>query len=124
MSEPRSSWSPRRRRLLLWLAAGAVLAGLGAVGLPGEFGVTAAFLAALCAFLFVVALVVFITVPGPDTLGTLLRTSPLAGAVLVVAVLLVLANPAGSLRWLWVVAAVAAAAWTAFAVWDTRRTGG
>ena len=85
---------------------------------------SAAFLAALCAFLFVVALVVFITVPGPDTLGTLLRTSPLAGAVLVVAVLLVLANPAGSLRWLWVVAAVAAAAWTAFAVWDTRRSGG
>ncbi|WP_091377478.1 hypothetical protein [Geodermatophilus sp. DSM 45219] len=124
MSEPRPPWSARRRRLLLWLAAGAVLAGLGAVGLPGELGVTAAFLAALCAFLFVVALVVFITVPGPDTLGTLLRTSPLAGAVLVVAVLLVLANPAGSLRWLWVVAALAAAAWTAFAVWDTRRTGG
>ena len=124
MSEARPPWSTRRRRLLLWLAAGAVLTGLGAVGLPGEFGVTAAFLAALCAFLFVVALVVFITVPGPDTLGTLLRTSPLAGAVLVVAVLLVLANPAGSLRWLWVVAAVAAAAWTAFAVWDTRRSGG
>ena len=124
MSEPRPPWSARRRRLLLWLAAAAVLTGLGAVGLPGEFGVTAAFLAALCAFLFVVALVVFITVPGPDTLGTLLRTSPLAGAVLVVAVLLVLANPAGSLRWLWVVAAVAAAAWTAFAVWDTRRSGG
>ena len=124
MSEPRPPWSARRRRLLLWLAAGAVLAGLGAVGLPGEFGVTAAFLGALCAFLVVVALVVFITVPGPDTLGTLLRTSPLAGAVLVVAVLLVLANPAGSLRWLWVVAAVAAAAWTAFAVWDTRRSGG
>ena len=124
MSEPRPPWSARRRRLLLWLAAGAVLAGLGAVGLPGEFGVTAAFLAALCAFLFVVALVVFITVPGPDTLGRLLRTSPLAGAVLVVAVLLVLANPAGSLRWLWVVAAVAAAAWTAFAVWETRRSGG
>lgn len=124
MSAPRPPWSARRRRLLLWLAAGAVLTGLGAVGLPGEFGVTAAFLAALCAFLFVVALVVFITVPGPDTLGTLLRTSPLAGAVLVVAVLLVLANPAGSLRWLWVVAALAAAAWTAFAVWDTRRTGG
>ncbi len=125
MSEPRSSWSARRRRLLLWLVAGAVLGGLGAAGLPGEFGVTAAFLAALCAFLFVVALVVFVTVPGPDTLGTLLRTSPLAGAVLVVAVLLVLANPTGSsLRWLWVVAAVAAAAWTAFAVWDTRRSGG
>ncbi len=125
MSEPRSSWSARRRRLLLWLVAGAVLGGLGAAGLPGEFGVTAAFLGTLCAFLFVVALVVFVTVPGPDTLGTLLRTSPLAGAVLVVAVLLVLANPTGSsLRWLWVVAAVAAAAWTAFAVWDTRRSGG
>ena len=124
MSEPRPPWSARRRRLLLWLAVGAVLGGLGAVGLPDEFGVTAGFVAALCAFLLVAALVVFITVPGPDTLGTLLRTSPLAGAVLVVAVLLVMANPAGSLRWLWVVAAVAAAGWTAFAVWETRRSGG
>ena len=124
MSELRPPWSARRRRLLLWLAVGAVLGGLGAVGLPNEFGVTAGFVAALCAFLLVAALVVFITVPGPDTLGTLLRTSPLAGAVLVVAVLLVMANPAGSLRWLWVVAAVAAAAWTAFAVWETRRSGG
>lgn len=124
MSEPRPPWSARRRRLLLWLAVGTVLGGLGAVGLPNEFGVTAGFVAALCAFLLVAALVVFITVPGPDTLGTLLRTSPLAGAVLVVAVLLVMANPAGSLRWLWVVAAVAAAGWTAFAVWETRRSGG
>jgi hypothetical protein len=124
VSEPRPPWSARRRRLLLWLAVGAVLGGLGAVGLPNEFGVTAGFVAALCAFLLVAALVVFITVPGPDTLGTLLRTSPLAGAVLVVAVLLVMANPAGSLRWLWVVAAVAAAGWTAFAVWETRRSGG
>ena len=124
MSEPRPPWSARRRKLLLGLAVGAVLGGLGAVGLPAELGVTAGFLAALCAFLLVVAVVVFITVPGPDTLGTLLRTSPLAGAVLVVAVLLVLSNPAGSLRWLWVVAAVAAAAWTAFAVWETRRSGG
>ena len=124
MSEPRPPWSSRRRKLLLGLAVGAVLGGLGAVGLPAELGVTAAFLGALCAFLLVVALVVFITVPGPDTLGTLLRTPPLAGAVLVVAVLLVLANPAGSLRWLWVVAAVVAAAWTAFAVWETRRSGG
>ena len=124
MSELRPPWSARRRRLLLWLAVGAVLGGLGAVGLPNEFGVTAGFVAALCAFLLVAALVVFITVPGPDTLGTLLRTSPLAGAVLVVAVLLVMANPAGSLRWLWVVAAVAAAGWTAFAVWETRRSGG
>ena len=124
MSEPRPPWSARRRRLLLWLAVGTVLGGLGAVGLPNEFGVTAGFVAVLCAFLLVVAMVVFITVPGPDTLGTLLRTSPLAGAVLVVAVLLVMANPAGSLRWLWVVAAVAAAGWTAFAVWETRRSGG
>jgi hypothetical protein len=124
VSEPRPPWSARRRRLLLWLAVGAVLGGLGAVGLPNEFGVTAGLVAALCAFLLVAALVVFITVPGPDTLGTLLRTSPLAGAVLVVAVLLVMANPAGSLRWLWVVAAVAAAGWTAFAVWETRRSGG
>lgn len=124
MSEPRPPWSARRRKLLLWLAVGTVLGGLGAVGLPDEFGVTAGFLAALCAFLLVVSLVVFITVPGPDTLGTLLRTAPLAGAVLVVAVLLVMANPAGSLRWLWVVAAVAAAGWTAFAVWETRRSGG
>ena len=109
----------------MWLAVGTVLGGLGAVGLPNEFGVTAGFVAALCAFLLVVALVVFITVPGPDTLGTLLRTPPLAGAVLVVAVLLVLSNPTGSsLRWLWVVAAVAAAGWTAFAVWETRRSGG
>ena len=124
MSELRPPWSARRRKLLLWLAVGAVLGGLGAVGLPGELGVTAGFAAVLCAFLLGVALVVFITVPGPDTLGTLLRTSPLAGAVLVVAVLLVLANPAGSLRWLWVVAAVLAAGWTAFAVWETRRSGG
>jgi hypothetical protein len=104
---------------------GAALGGLGAVGLPAEFGVTAGFLGVLCAFLLVVAVVVFVTVPGPDTLGTLLRTPPLAGAVLVVAVLLVMANPTGSsLRWLWVVAAVAAAGWTAFAVWETRRSGG
>lgn len=124
MSEPRPPWSPRRRRLLLGLAGGAVLAGLGALALPAEFGVTAWFVSALCAFLLVVALVVFLTVPGPDTLGTLLRIPPLAGAVLVVAVLLVLSNPAGSLRWLWVVAAAAAAGWTAFAVWETRRSGG
>ena len=124
MSELRPPWSARRRRVLLWLAVGAVLGGLGALGLPGEFGVTAGFVAALCAFLLVVALVVFITVPGPDTLGTLLRTPPLAGAVLVVAVLLVMANPTGSsLRWLWGVAAVVAAGWTAFSVWVTRRSG-
>ncbi len=124
MTEPRPPWSPRRRRLLLGLGAGAVLGGLGALLLPARYGITAAFLGALCGFLLVMALAVFVAVPGPDTLATLLRTPPLAGAVLVVAVLLVLSNPAGSLRWLWVVAAVAAALWTAFAVWETRRSGG
>ena len=96
MSEPRPPWSARRRRLLLWLAGGAVLGGLGAVGLPNEVGVTAGFGAGLCAFLLVVPMVVFITVPGPDTVGTLLRTPPLAGAVLAGAVLLVMSNPTGS----------------------------
>jgi hypothetical protein len=124
VTEPRPPWSARRRRLLLGLLAGAVLGGVGALALPAQYGITAAFLAALCGFLLVVALAVFVSIPGPDTLATLLRTPPLAGAVLVVAVLLVLSNPAGSLRWLWVVAALTAAAWTAFAVWDTRRSGG
>jgi hypothetical protein len=124
VTEPRPPWSPRRRRLPLWLGGGAVLGGLGALLLPAQYGITAAFLGALCAFLLVVALAVFVAVPGPGTLATLLRTPPLAGAVLVVAVLLVLSNPAGSLRWLWVVAAVAAALWTAFAVWETRHSGG
>jgi hypothetical protein len=124
MTEPRPPWSTRRRRLLGGLALGVVAGGLGSVALPAEYGVSAAFLAALSGFLLVTALVVFVAVPGPDTLATLLRTSPLAGAVLVVAVLLVLANPAGSLRWLWVVAALGAAAWTAYAVWATRRSGG
>jgi hypothetical protein len=122
VTEPRPPWSPRRRKLLGGLALGAVAGGLGGLALPAEYGVTATFLAALCAFLLVVALVVFVVIPGPDTLGELLRTPPLAGAVLVVAVLLVLANPAGSLRWLWIVIAGAAAGWTAFAVWDTRRS--
>ncbi|RFU20158.1 hypothetical protein [Geodermatophilus marinus] len=121
MTQPRPPWSRRRRRLLLGLALGAVLCGLGAVGLPGEYGVTAAFLAGLCGFLLVAVLVVFVAVPGPGTLSTLLRMPPLAGAVCVVAVLLVLSNPADSIRWVWVVAAVAGAAWTAFAVWETRR---
>ena len=43
--------------------------------------------------------------------------------MLVVAVLLLLSTSA-SLRWLWSLIAVAAAGWTAFAVWETRRTGG
>ena len=121
--DSRPPWSPRRRRTLLVLALGIVAFGLGAIALPAQFGVSAAFLAALCGFLLVVAAIVFAVVPGPDTLGTLLRMPPLAGAVLVVAVLLVLSTDA-DLRWLWTLIAVAAAAWTAFAVWDTRRHGG
>jgi hypothetical protein len=81
------------------------------------------FLAALCGFLFVVALIVFVAIPGPDTLRTLFRTVPLAGAVLVVAVLLLLSTSA-DLRWLWSLIAVAAAGWTGAAVWETRRSGG
>ncbi|MGY1635812.1 hypothetical protein ACI78V_04065 [Geodermatophilus sp. SYSU D00742] len=123
-SQSRPPWSPRRRKLLVGLAVGVAVGVLGSFVLPAQYGITALFLAGLSGFLLVVAVVVFVTYPGPDTLGQLLRTPPLAGAVLVVAVLLVLANPAGSLRWLWVVAAAVAAAWTAFAVWETRRYGG
>jgi hypothetical protein len=47
---------------------------------------------------------------------------PLAGAVLVVAVLLLLSTDA-ELRWLWSGIAMAAAAWTVTAVWQTRRPG-
>ncbi len=119
----RPPWSRRRRRTLLALALGAVVGGLGALVLPAEYGVTSGFLAALCAFLLVAATVVFVAVPGPDTLGTLLRSVPLAGAVLVVAVLLVLSTTEGP-RLLWRPAAAAAAAWTAFAVWETRGSGG
>jgi len=96
---------------------------VGALALPDQYGVTSAFLAALCGFLLVAATVVFVAVPGPDTLGTLLRTVPLAGAVLVVAVLLVLSTD-DTVRRLWLLAAVAAAGWTAFAVWEGRRSGG
>jgi hypothetical protein len=67
--------------------------------------------------------VTFVAIPGPDTLGTLLRSSPLAGAVLVVAVLLVLSTD-DQFRWLWLLAAGAGAGWTAFAVWEARRSGG
>jgi hypothetical protein len=118
----RPPWSDRRRKLLLGLALGIALFGVGLIALPDQYGVTSGILAALCAFLLVAALVVFVVVPGPDTLGTLLRSVPLAGAVLVVAVLLLLST-AADLRWLWTVAAVGAAAWTGFAVWETRRSG-
>jgi hypothetical protein len=77
-------WSDRRRRTLLVLAAGIAAFGIGGIALPDQYGVTSAFLAALCAFLLVVATVVFVAIPGPDTLRTLLYTVPLAGAVLVV----------------------------------------
>jgi type IV secretory pathway TrbD component len=117
--DQRVPWSDRRRKTLLGLAAGAVLLGLGGL-LPDEYGVTSLFLAALCAFLLAVALAVFVAVPGPDTLGTLLRWTPLAGAALVVAVLLLLAAPA-DLRLLWWLATAGAAGWTATALWLTHR---
>jgi hypothetical protein len=49
---------------------------------------------------------------------------PLGGSVLVVAVLLALSDTGQSLRWLWVLAAVLAACWTAFAVRENRREDG
>ena len=78
--------------------------GLAALVLPDEYGATSAVLAALLAFLLVTALVVFVAVPGPGTLDTLSHSVPLAGAVLVVAVLLLLSTDA-ALRWLWVLIA-------------------
>lgn len=121
--DERPPWSRRRRRTLIGLAVGAVAFVVGAIALPEKYGVTSAFLAALCAFLLVVATAIFVAIPGPDTFGTLLRTSPLAGAVLVVAVLLLLSTD-DAFRWLWLLAAAAAAGWTAFAVWEGRRAGG
>jgi hypothetical protein len=120
--EPRPPWSDRRRRTLLGLAGAMLVCTLGGIGLPGEMGATSAILAALFAFLLVVATIVFIAVPGPGTLGTLLRSVPLAGAALVVAVLLLLSTPP-DLRWLWVAGTVASALWTATALWEARRTG-
>jgi hypothetical protein len=121
--EPRPPWSDRRRRTLLGLAGAMLACTLGGIGLPDEMGATSAILAALFAFLLVVATIVFIAVPGPGTLGTLLRSVPLAGATLVVAVLLLLSTPA-DLRWLWVTGTVGATAWTGAALWEARRTGG
>lgn len=120
--EDRPPWSRRRRRTLLGLGAGILVFGLGAAVLPGEYGAPSLYLGALCAFLLVVALVVFVAIPGPGTLHALARTVPLAGAVFVVAVLLLLS--AAGLRWLWALVSVAAAGWTAAAVWETRRSGG
>jgi hypothetical protein len=121
--DERPPWSQRRRRTLLTLALGGVAGGLGAIALPDEYGITSAFLGALCAFLLVAATIVFVAIPGPDTLGTLSRSSVLAGAVLVVAVLLWLSTT-GELRWVWLAASGAAAAWTAYAVWQTRGADG
>jgi hypothetical protein len=123
LMEERPPWSDRRRRTLLWLGAAFVLTAGGALTLPGELGVTATAVAGICAFLFLAATVVFVAVPGPDTFGTLVRSLPLAGAVLVVAVLLLLST-AEDLRWLWVLIAAVAAAWTAWAVWESRRSTG
>ena len=123
MDDDRPPWSRRRRRTLLGLAIAGLVGGLAAAALPDEYGITSAFLAALCGFLLVAATIVFVVVPGPDTLGTLLRSVPLAGAVLVVAVLLVLST-ADEVRWLWMLAAAVAAGWTGFALLDARRSGG
>ena len=118
--QPRPRWSDRRRRTLAGLAAGAVVLGTGALVLPDEFGATSGYLAVLCGFLLVAAAVVFLAVPGPDTLGTLLRATSVAGAALVVAVLLLLAVPA-DLRALWWTATAASAVWAATALWLTRQ---
>jgi hypothetical protein len=120
--DDRPPWSDRRRRTLLALGLGIVAGGLGAIALPAGYGISAGFLAALCAFLLVTATIVFVMIPGPGTLATLLRIVPLAGATLVVAVLLLLSTSA-ELRRLWSLAAAAAAVWTAFAVWESRRSG-
>ena len=120
--EPRPPWSDRRRRTLLGLTGGTMAFTLGGIGFPDELGATSAILAALCGFLLVVATVVFVAVPGPGTLGTLLRSVPLAGAVLVVAVLLLLSTPQ-DLRWMWIAGVVAGAAWLGAALWEARRTG-
>jgi hypothetical protein len=119
----RPQWSDRRLRTLLALAFGIVACGLGAVALPAQYGVTSGLLALLCAFLLVAATVVFVVVPGPGTLGVLLRSVPLAGSALVVSVLLLLSTPE-ELRRLWWLTAIAAGAWTAGAAWQARRSDG
>jgi hypothetical protein len=106
------------------LGAAAVVLGLAAFLLPAQFGITAGLLAGLCAFLLAAALIVFCVVPGPGTFGTLLRSPSLAGAVLVVCVLLVLTTLGEPLQWLWWLGAALAGGWTAFALWQARRQGG
>ncbi len=120
--DDRPPWSDRRRRTLLGLAGGTLAFTLGGIGFPDELGATSAVLAALCGFLLVVATIVFVAIPGPGTLGALVRSVPLAGAVLVVAVLLLLSTPP-DLRWLWIAGVAAGAAWLGAALWEARRTG-
>ncbi len=123
MTEPRPPWSRRRRRTLIGLGLAAVLFGLAGIGLPDQYGLAAVYLGALAAFLLVVALIVFVAIPGPGTVDALLRSLTVSGAVLVVAVLLVLSTAGEPLRWLWVLAALAAAAWLGTALWLNRRDG-
>jgi hypothetical protein len=118
----RPPWSDRRRRALIGLAVAAVAGGLGAIALPDGYGVTSGLLAVLAVLLLVAAVAVFVLVPGPGTVRTLLDTVPLAGATLVVAVLLLLSTP-DDLHWLWSLATAGAAAWTAVAAWRTRGRG-
>ena len=123
MTSPRSPWSPRRRRTLLLLGLGAVLFGLAGVALPAQYGLAAVYLAGLAVFLILVAVVVFVAIPGPGTVDVLLRSLTVSGAVLVVSCLLVLSTAGEPLRWLWVLAALAAAAWLGTALWLARRDG-
>ncbi|MGY1742272.1 MULTISPECIES: hypothetical protein [unclassified Blastococcus] len=123
MTSPRPPWSSRRRRTLVVLALAAVLLGLAGIALPDQYGVASVFLAALAAFLLVVAVVVFVAIPGPGTVDVLLRSLTISGAALVVAVLLVLSTAGEPLRWVWVLAALAAAGWVGTAFWLTRRDG-
>jgi hypothetical protein len=119
----RPRWSRRRHRTLRGLGGTAVVLGAGAFLLPAQYGITAGLLAGLSAFLLAAALVVFVLVPGPGTLGTLLRSASLAGSVLVVTVLLVLSTRGQPLEWGWWAAAAGAAVWTASALWLGRRGG-
>lgn len=123
VTEPRPPWSRRRRRTLLVLGLAAVLFGLAGIGLPDQYGVASLFLAALAVFLLVAAVVVFVAIPGPGTVDVLLRSLTISGAVLVVAVLLVLSTAGEPLRWIWVLAAVGAAAWVGTAFWLARGNG-
>jgi|tagenome__1003787_1003787.scaffolds.fasta_scaffold20980470_2 hypothetical protein len=123
-STRRARWSRRRHRLVRCLGAAAVVLGAGAFVLPGEWSVTSGLLAGLAAFLLVAALVVFFAVPGPGTVGTLLRSPSLGGAVLVVCVLLVLSTRDRPFAWVWWLGAAAAAVWTGAALWRARRPEG